>query len=145
MSRNVDTRTGIEVLDRDQCLALLRDDVVGRIGISSSGTPLVLPVNYAMDGEAVVFRTGAGSKLSAAGRGPACFEIDGFDRQARSGWSVLVTGELHEVTEHEASALDRVTQLGVSPWIDHGRDHWMRLTPIRITGRRVGAAPLSRP
>jgi nitroimidazol reductase NimA-like FMN-containing flavoprotein (pyridoxamine 5'-phosphate oxidase superfamily) len=133
----VDARTGIEALDRDECLTLLRADVVGRIGIVDHGTPIVLPVNYAMDGESIVFLTGTGSKLEAAGRGPACFEIDGFDRTERHGWSVLATGRLEEVTPHLHADLARVTGLGVSPWFPKGRDHWMRLVPSRITGRRV--------
>jgi nitroimidazol reductase NimA-like FMN-containing flavoprotein (pyridoxamine 5'-phosphate oxidase superfamily) len=134
--RTVD-RAGIEVLDRDECLAALRADVIGRIGISSHGTPLVLPVNYVMDGEHVVFRTGEGTKLSAAGRSPACFEIDGFDREARTGWSVLATGRLEEITAYDGTTHDRLWKLGVSPWIPTGRDHLLRLVPSRITGRRV--------
>jgi nitroimidazol reductase NimA-like FMN-containing flavoprotein (pyridoxamine 5'-phosphate oxidase superfamily) len=142
--RTVD-RAGIEVMDRDECLAALRADVVGRIGISAHGTPLVLPVNYVMDGESVVFRTGEGTKLSAAGRAPACFEIDGFDRSTRSGWSVLATGRLEEITSHDGSTFARLTELGVSPWIPTGRDHLMRLVPTRITGRRVQPAPVVAP
>jgi uncharacterized protein len=135
--RTVD-RAGVEVLDHETCIAALQADVVGRLGIVNHGTPLVVPVNYVMDGEVVVFRTGEGTKLASAGRSPACFEIDGFDRAARTGWSVVVTGRLEEVTVHDARAFDRLTELGVSPWIPDGRDHLMRLVPFRITGRRVG-------
>ena len=139
--QTIDRRTGIQVLDRDTCLERLRADVVGRLGIAPHGAPLVLPVNYAMDGDHVVFRTGEGSKLAAAGRAPACFEIDGFDRTTHLGWSVLVTGRLEEVTVHQHADLARVREVGVSPWIAEGRDHWMRLVPTSITGRQVG--PLS--
>ena len=132
-------RTGIEVLDRGTCLELLAADVVGRIGIVAHGAPIVLPINYAMDDEVVVFRTGPGSKLAAAERGPVCFEIDGFDRDARTGWSVLVSGRLEEVTRHQHGLLERLRDVGVSPWIPEGRDHWMRIVPSHITGRRVGA------
>ena len=135
-----DRRTGVEVLDRATCLELLRSDVVGRLGIAVHGAPFVFPVNYAMDGEAVVFRTGKGSKLAAAERGQACFELDAFDRASRAGWSVLIGGRLEEVTEHQHADLVRLQQLGVSPWIPEGRDHWMRLVPKWITGRRVGGA-----
>ena len=135
--RTIDRRTGIEVIARDECVALLEADVIGRLGIVVHGAPLVLPVNYAVDGDVVVFRTGEGSKLAAAERGPACFEIDGFDRGARTGWSVLVRGRLEEVTVHQGAELTRAQGLGVSPWIPEGRDHWMRLVPETITGRRV--------
>ena len=136
--RLVDARTGIEVIDRDDCVELLHADVIGRLGIASHGVPMVLPVNYAMDGEYVVFRTGPGSKLAAAGRAAACFEIDGFDRTKRTGWSVLVTGELEEITGTRTAALEHLQALGVSPWAEGARDHVMRIAPSRITGRRVG-------
>jgi nitroimidazol reductase NimA-like FMN-containing flavoprotein (pyridoxamine 5'-phosphate oxidase superfamily) len=135
--RTIDRRSGLDIIDRDECLALLRDDVIGRVGIVTHGAPLVLPVNYAMDGEAVVFRTAAGSKLSAAGRASACFEIDGFDRVARTGWSVVVRGRLEEVTAWQQRDLERVQATGVAPWTPEGRDHWMRIVPTQITGRRI--------
>lgn len=130
-------RTGIEVIDRSECLELLAADVVGRIGIVVHGAPLVLPVNYVLDGEAVVFRTGPGSKLAAAERAPACFEIDGFDRESHAGWSVVVSGRLEEVTEHQHAELARLKDLGITPWIPEGRDHWMRIVAGHVSGRRV--------
>jgi hypothetical protein len=66
-----------------------------------------------------------------------CFEIDGFDREAHHGWSVLVSGDLEEVTEHRHAELERLHGLGVSPWIPEGRDHWMRIRSRWITGRRI--------
>src|SRR4051794_27488708 len=137
MMRTVDSRTGIEVIDRDECVELLHGDVIGRIGIVRAGAPMVLPVNYVMDGDVVVFRTAPGSKLSAAGRAPVCFEIDGFDRERRTGWNVLVAGSLEEVTATQRSVLDRLDSLGVSPWADGRREHLMRIVPSRISGRRV--------
>jgi nitroimidazol reductase NimA-like FMN-containing flavoprotein (pyridoxamine 5'-phosphate oxidase superfamily) len=134
---SVDRRSGIEIIDRAECLALLDAEVVGRIAVVHHGTPVVLPVNYAMDGHDVVFRTGPGTKLAAAEHGTACFEIDGFDREAHTGWSVLVTGRLEEVTSHQHDAFERLQASRVSPWIPEGRDHWMRVVPGWISGRRL--------
>ena len=89
----VDRRTGIEVLDRDACLQLLAEDEVGRLGVITAGTPRIFPVNYALDGDAVVLLTADGTKLRDGMRAPACFEVDDFDREARQGWSVLVVWE----------------------------------------------------
>jgi nitroimidazol reductase NimA-like FMN-containing flavoprotein (pyridoxamine 5'-phosphate oxidase superfamily) len=135
--RFVDSRTGIEVLERRECLELLAGDVIGRVAVLSGGAPVVFPVNYALDGEAVVFRTAPGTKLAASGRGPASFEIDCFDREARSGWSVVVVGRLEEATAYDGALLDRVSHLPVEPWADGEKAYWMRLVPTRITGRRV--------
>lgn len=83
--RTVDTRTGIEWLDRDECLRLLAGDEVGRLAVVEGRMPVVFPVNYALDGDTIVIRTDAGTKLGAAGRAPACFEVDCLDRSTPHG------------------------------------------------------------
>jgi len=136
--KTVDACTGIEWLDRDECLRLLAADEVGRLAVVSGGSPAIFPVNYRLDGEAVVFRTDAGTKLDDGPRAPACFEIDAFDRDHRRGWSVVVAGRLEEATRYTAATLDRVRRLPVDPWAGGEKAHWVRLVPTRITGRRVG-------
>ena len=125
-------RTGIEVIDSDECLGLLRGRQVGRVGVVVGGEPLILPVNYAVVNETIVFRSAPGSKLDMGPRAPACFEVDEFDASMSTGWSVLVAGRLEEIDAGEAAGVD------VTPWAPGTRDHWVRLVPRRITGRRVG-------
>lgn len=132
----VDQRTGSHVIDRDACLRLLAADDVGRLGVVSGGTPLILPVNYALDGEDIVLRTAPGSKLDAAPRARACFEIDRFDHDARSGWSVLALGRLEEVTPYDRS-WPHVQSIAVDPWASSPKTHWLRLVPDHISGRQV--------
>jgi len=129
-----DARSGIEIMGRDECLELLRADVIGRVGVIQAGAPVVLPVNYAMDGDDVVFRTAPGSKLDTGPSARGCFEIDSFDRATRTGWSVMVAGRLEEVMPY---AVPQLTQLNVQPWATGTRNHWMRLRSTRITGRIV--------
>lgn len=128
---------GLEILDREACLELLADDEIGRLGIIAGGVPLILPVNYRLDGEAIVFRTDPGTKLDQGLRSHAAFEIDAFDREARTGWSVVVQGRLEEVSEYDATTLDRMADLPVEPWAGGDKAHWVRLVPSSITGRRV--------
>lgn len=138
--RTVDDRTGIEWFDRDECLRLLAADEIGRLAVVAGHSPEVFPVNYRMDGDAVVFRTGPGTKLDHGPRGLAAFEIDHFDRQHRAGWSVVVHGRLEEATGYDAGTYERVHALPVDPWAGGDKSHWVRLVPERITGRRVGPA-----
>src|SRR5262249_15027106 len=64
MTARIDPRTQLEVLDRDECLALLARESLGRLAVvSDDGRPYVFPVNFALDGAAVVFRTDHGTKL----------------------------------------------------------------------------------
>ena len=133
----VDARTGIEILDRDACLALLAEEVIGRVGVAEHGAPRIFPVNYVLDGDAVVFRTAAGTKLADGPRAPACFEVDAFDRARRTGWSVLLIGQLEEVTPYQHRAWLRVQDLPLDPWTTGAKDHVLRLRPESVSGRRV--------
>lgn len=136
--RTVDARTGLEWLDEDECLRRLAADEIGRLAVIVGDSPAVFPVNYCLDGDAIVFRTDPGTKLANSARARACFEIDHFDRGLRSGWSVVVTGRLEEVTRYDPPTFDRVHKLSVRPWGGGEKSHWVRLVPDRITGRRVG-------
>jgi len=63
------------------------------------------------------------------------FEIDEIDFAARAGWSVLIHGSAHHVdAETERAA---VVAAGVEPWAGGVRDLFLRITPVRITGRRI--------
>lgn len=134
----IDRRTGIEIIERRECLALLAAEDLGRIGFLEGGSPLVLPVNYALDGEAIIFRSGEGSKLAAARRTSACFEIDGHDSARHEGWSVVARGRLEEVTPYEGPALERLAALP-HPWAEGDRGHVLRLVIDTLQGRRVRA------
>lgn len=137
--RSVDARTGIEWLERDECLALLAAEEIGRLAVVAGGIPYVFPVNYRLDGEAVVFRTDEGTKLTHGSRHPVCFEIDSFDRETKQGWSVVVAGRLEEVLSTDTEVMTRVLQLGIDPWVRGEKAHWVRLIARRVSGRRVAA------
>ncbi len=132
---NFDSRTGIEIMDRAECLALLASDSVGRLAVDEGGVPLILPVNYGLDGERVMLRTGDGAKLEAVHR-PVCFEIDHFDRVDHSGWSVVVRGRLEEVAAADRPRFEQMN-LPPRPWADGARDHILYIEPTVITGRKV--------
>jgi nitroimidazol reductase NimA-like FMN-containing flavoprotein (pyridoxamine 5'-phosphate oxidase superfamily) len=124
-------------MHRDECLQLLAAEEVGRVAVMAHATPAIFPVNYVLDGEDIVFRTDPGTKLAAESRAIACFEIDQIDRRQHTGWSVTVTGRLEEITKYDR-AWARVTALPVEPWAAGAKQHWLRLTGDRITGRRLG-------
>jgi len=85
--------SALEELSREECLRLLGDHKVGRVAVADPGeAPLVVPVNYLLDGEAVVFRSGTGSKLRALAGTPISFQLDEVDLLHWSGWSVPGAG-----------------------------------------------------
>lgn len=129
---------GLEVLSREECLARLREHSVGRLAVVAGGRPEIFPVNYVLDGEAVVFRTDEGTKLAAADRALVAFEIDEIDVATRTGWSVVVHGRAEEMTTFDGPVRERsLRELGVDPWAGGEKRHWVRIEPLSITGRRV--------
>ena len=122
-----------ERLSREESLALVATLEIGRVAVCQPGeAPLVVPVNYVLDGEVVVFRTDPGTKLAALVTGqPVSFQVDLVDPFHRSGWSVLITGTAFEATHWE------VDHLTVEPWAGGDKSHWVRLEPRTVTGRRV--------
>jgi uncharacterized protein len=128
---------GLETLPFDACLDLLGSVPLGRVGFYADGEVIMLPVNHALDGQDIVFRTAPGSKLTAAEeQNLVTFEADQYDAQTRTGWSVLVTGQATVVYD-EAEA-ERLGRLGLDPWIT-AVEHpfWIRIRPTSVTGRRT--------
>jgi len=128
---------GLEALPLDRCLDLLASVPVGRVGFCADGEVVILPVNHAVAGQNVVFRTAAGSKLSAAEeQEKVSFEADSYDAQARSGWSVLVTGRAEIV--YDDAEIGLLSGLGLHPWVSAAEPaFWIRIRPGSITGRRI--------
>ena len=129
-------RNGLEALERSECLQLLATASVGRIALHWDALPRVLPVNFALDGETVVFRTGPGTKLAAAVAGAVlAFEVDDIDPWYHDGWSVVVTGVATALTGGEA--LERATRLPLRPWAPGARNDYVAITPTLVSGRRL--------
>ncbi len=137
MEGRLDSRTGMEELDRDECMRLLAGSPLGRLAVVVAGQPLVFPVNFTLDGNAIVFRTDRGTKLHGARSGPVAFECDGIDREYHTGWSVVAQGNPEEVLSPPEIA--RLERLPLRPWCDVPKPIWMRLRPSSVTGRRIPA------
>lgn len=132
----IEGRTWLEVLPPHRCWDELTGRGVGRLAFLHEGAPEVLPVNYAVDDESIVFRIDHGTKLSSLGRDDrVAFEVDGIDHEARTGWSVIVKGRARRVTG--AAEMGHLRGLGLEPWAVGAKDHWYRIEPTSVTGRSV--------
>ena len=130
------TSRGLEILSADECLDLLRTHSLGRVAVQIGPSPAILPVNYALLDDDVVFRTDPGAKLSAAlMRTRVAFEVDAADPATRSGWSVLVVGHCEEIRDRATRG--RVDALDLAPWVPEGRDFVVRIRTQAMTGRRI--------
>ena len=123
-------------LDREACLALLVSRPVGRLVFTHGALPDVIPVNYRMDGEALVIRLSIGSVAASATKDAiVAFEVDDIDLSARTGWSVTVVGRAHTIVN--GAQLRRAEALGLSSWVRGTRDQYVSIATEKITGRRL--------
>jgi nitroimidazol reductase NimA-like FMN-containing flavoprotein (pyridoxamine 5'-phosphate oxidase superfamily) len=128
-----------ELLAEPECISLLGAGCVGRVGFSIDDEPEVLPVNYACDATGlVVFRTAEGTLLSRVDGRRVVFEVDGIDESAKAGWSVCVHGAAHAVLLSTATTARTLADRNLISWAPSPRDRWFSITPVEITGRRIG-------
>ncbi len=131
---------GLETLPLDACLRLLASVPLGRIGFHADGETVILPVNYVVDGQDVIFRTAYGTKLAVAqDQEQVAFEADDYDERSQSGWSVLITGRAELVLDD--SDIRRLEALRLHSWASGvDRIFWVRIVPGSITGRHTPRA-----
>jgi nitroimidazol reductase NimA-like FMN-containing flavoprotein (pyridoxamine 5'-phosphate oxidase superfamily) len=129
-----------EELDQAECLALLATVSVGRIGINSRSLPTILPVNFVLNGNDILFRTVPGTKLHAALTGAVvAFEADQLGSATTENWSVLVRGIAEEVTDPGQRA--ELEPLVPDSWaFEGGADYLVRVPAIIVSGRRIRPA-----
>jgi len=128
----------LEPLSLTECCRLLAPGGLGRLAFTTVSGLMVLPVNYLMVAGTIVLRTGTGSLIAAHGNDQVSFETDHLDETLGYGWSVLVRGQAHLVLQpgelrHLRDGCD------LRPWPAGEHDLFVRIVPIRTTGRRVRA------
>lgn len=135
----------LEHLDETECLRLIAPGGIGRVAYSGTYDLTVLPVNYKLHDGAILFRTSADSltvaDLRTGFQGSeyrVAFEVDEFSHATRDGWSVLIQGPAHHLDD-EAERNDALAA-GVEVWPGGERDHFIKIIPMRVTGRRIRRA-----
>lgn len=134
----------LETMDEAECLRLIAPGGIGRLCFAGRFDLTVLPVNYVLHEGTIVFRTAPGGTTEVdlrVGIGVShaeyrvAFEVDDFDAETRTGWSVLVQGPAHHVDSGNERA--DAEAAGLETWAGSNRDHFIRIRPTRVTGRRI--------
>jgi nitroimidazol reductase NimA-like FMN-containing flavoprotein (pyridoxamine 5'-phosphate oxidase superfamily) len=134
----------LKEMSYDDCRRRLAEESVGRVGLCTPAGPQIIPVNYIVDGDAIVFRTVPYGVLGSYARGTQlAFEVDHLDHATSAGWSVVATGRSSVVEEHED--LMRYRDVGPQPWAGGSRFMYVRLPWRTLSGRIVGVRNGSRP
>ncbi|WP_067429776.1 pyridoxamine 5'-phosphate oxidase family protein [Nocardioides jensenii] len=125
-------------LSQQECLQLLSHEEVARVAVCTPTGPHIVPVNYVVVDDAIVFRTAPYSVLGTVGwSSPLALEVDHLDHELRRGWSVVATGHGETITDPDA--LSTIAGLAdLQPWAGGSRHLYIRLPWVSLTGRSVG-------
>ncbi len=127
-------------LDSAEALRLLGSVSFGRIVFTQHALPTIRPVNHVLDEGDIVIRTHEGAALTSRARQAGApgvvvaYEADSIDPGTHLGWSVVVTGYAHLVTD--ARDLARYQDV-LRPWVGRAMDYAVRIRPDLVTGVRL--------
>jgi hypothetical protein len=128
----------VEELPESTCWELLRTTSIGRLAVWVEDHPDIFPINYSVDHGTVVFRSGTGTKLSAAlSAAPVALEADGYDTASAEAWSVVIRGNAEEIRGQDL--LDTI-DLPLFPWQAGDKGRFVRIIPSTTSGRRFPVA-----
>ena len=128
----------ISILSETECWDLLSSVALGRLVTSVDGQPEIFPLNFVVQHRTVLFRTAEGAKLvSAAINNRVLFEAD--DHGVTEGWSVIVKGTTRILRTHEE--IDEAERAQLLPWTATAKQHYVRVRPLSVTGRRFVFGP----
>jgi nitroimidazol reductase NimA-like FMN-containing flavoprotein (pyridoxamine 5'-phosphate oxidase superfamily) len=134
--------TTFEVLTEAECRRLLAEQEVGRLAfMGGDGFPVVLPVNFVIDRDAIAIRSDVGAKTDQIPLHQVAFEVDGVERWNQSGWSVLVQGYGQDVTDAVGRRYEDLRRRGPTAWAPGPKSHWLTIDIGRISRRRIVAIP----
>ncbi|GAA0706418.1 pyridoxamine 5'-phosphate oxidase family protein [Dactylosporangium roseum] len=130
----------MQPLGRERCLELLASVPVGRVVFTLRALPAIRPVNHLLDGETIIIRSSLGASLpsTATERGGAvvAYEADMIDVEARTGWTVVVTGTARLILDPARQT--RYEQL-LRPWVDEPMNCIIGIDCDLVTGYELGA------
>lgn len=123
----------------DECLALLRSQVIGRVGWTGEDGLQILPVTYTLHERSIVFRTSPYGPMAVLHeQQPAVFEVDAFDTETRTGWSVVVRGRARAITD-PGDLVQVWRAKDPVPWAPGTRNLFIAVTLDQVSGRSVEA------
>jgi uncharacterized protein len=133
-----ETGQPVSILSASQSWDLLASVALGRLVTSVGGEPEIFPINFVVQRRTVLFRTAEGTKLvSTAINTRVLFEAD--DHDAAGGWSVILKGMARMLRTNEE--LEEAERAQLLPWTATLKQHYVRIQPISITGRRFRFGP----
>lgn len=133
-----DSRDPVVLLSEDQAWTFLAGQKLGRLATCLGGEPAIHPVNFALQGRSIVFRTAPGHKLLAlTANDLVAFEVDSWDDKGAT--SVICTGRAEALSKQ--TDVDKASQLPLRPWVATVKTHYVRVAVTGISGRQFRFGP----
>jgi len=128
-----DIDSPVTALGNDKAWDLLAGQKLGRLAVHSDAGLDIFPINYAVDGESIVFRTAEGTKLTALTQNSfVTFEIDYWAEEA--GYSVIAKGHAAPITSQDE--INQAEALGLKPWVPTVKTTFVRITVTSLSARK---------
>ncbi|HTT86035.1 MAG TPA: pyridoxamine 5'-phosphate oxidase family protein [Acidimicrobiales bacterium] len=128
---------GSEVLERNECQRLLalasRRGDVGRLGIPTDTSPIVVPVNFRSVDRDILVRVGRGTIGTTIPGQLVAFEVDRVEAVDGVAWSVLVRGLARALAPHDRH---RPWKELPEPLVPLPGDTLLSIRADAVTGRR---------
>jgi nitroimidazol reductase NimA-like FMN-containing flavoprotein (pyridoxamine 5'-phosphate oxidase superfamily) len=128
----------IEELSDLESWELLRRNELGRLAYHLLDEVDIVPINYTVDGDTLLFRTAEGSKLlGVVLNSNVALEVEEIGSDVAR--TVVVRGRARQLGEYEAH---RVEQVALHNWVPGERYEVVEIRPTSVSGRVL---PVSRP
>ncbi|QCB29109.1 pyridoxamine 5'-phosphate oxidase family protein [Corynebacterium endometrii] len=122
----------INKMAKEESLERLATQELGRLVVRRKDDMDIFPVNYALDGESVYFRTAEGSKLfSVSLNHDVLFEVDHVEGD--KAWSVVIKGEAEVLKSYQD--IEKADELPLKPWLPTLKYNYVRINAREISGR----------
>lgn len=130
----------MKTLSGEECWERLGQEEFGRLAYHLADEVHIAPINYAVQGEDLLFRTAEGSKLlGVVMNQDVAFEIDRISDEDEVAWSVVARGAARILEGDEARAADN---LRLRPWVSTDKFNVVAIAVEELSGREFH---LSRP
>ena len=135
----IDERRQLEQLSVPESMRLLASVSLGRVAFTVRALPAIRPVNHLVDGDYIIIRTGSGTPITSEVRAGTivAYEADVIDPVEHVGWSVIVVGAAHQVTDPDKAAFYRQA---LRPWVTGTKDQVIAIHADMVTGFRLAGA-----
>jgi len=118
--------------DDAQCLALLGRVRFGRVALSLKALPIVVPVDYIVSGEEILFAMPLDQVAKALDQRIAALQADGVDEDSGQRWTALAIGPVRRL---EGIEIRRSVSASLSLPGSDRRGELFRLQPAVLSGR----------